>query len=80
MRVYVRFYNISFEHEVKTVEMDLNPTVSSNDPPGMPLVLSLVFGPYNESALPGNPYSVWSCPPGKRYLPTPPKELNQLNP
>ena len=45
MRVYDSCYNISFEHEVKTGEMDLHPTVSSADPPGLPLVLSDLFQP-----------------------------------
>ena len=64
MRVYASFYNTSFENEVKTGEMDLNPTVSSIDIPIMTLVLSLVFFSLNESAFTGNPPFVWSYSPG----------------
>ena len=59
MGVYLSFYNISFEHEMKTGEMDLNPTVSSTDQPGLPLALSMGFGPYHISDIPDNPPSVW---------------------
>ena len=45
MRVYVSCYKISFEREVKKGEMDLHPTVSSTDPPGLLLVISQGFGP-----------------------------------
>ena len=39
--LYVSCYNIEFEHEVKTGEMDLHPTVSSFDTPELTLVVSL---------------------------------------
>ena len=45
MRVLVSFYSISFEHEAKTGEMDLNPTASSTDPPELPLLPSMGCGP-----------------------------------
>ena len=64
MRVYVSCYKISFEREVKKGEIDLHSTVSSIDPPGLSLVLSMGFGPLSVSALPGNPHSVWPFPPG----------------
>ena len=52
-------------------EIDLHPTFSSTDPPGLPLVISMGFVPYNGSALPGNPPSVWPRPPGNREITTP---------